>query len=110
MRSSVTHNALIVVPRLGLEHPFLLDAIFGFTSLHLAYLKPSESHSRIADASRYQSQALAYCRQQLPVLTAVECQAMFYCSAVSRNFQLRQRSALIFGIDIGYADLGIPSC
>lgn len=81
LRSPAAHTMLSVVPRLGLEHPFLLDAIFAFTSLHLAYLKPSEAHSRMLDASRYQSQALAYCRQQLPILSGAECQAMFYCSA-----------------------------
>lgn len=81
MRSPAAHSALFTMPRLGLEHPFLLDALFSFTSLHMAYLKPSEARSRLVDASRYQSQALAYCRQQLPILSAAECQAMFHCSA-----------------------------
>lgn len=81
MRPDAVHSALNIMPRLGLEHPFLLDALFAFTSLHLAYLKPAEAQVRIVDASRYHSQALAYCRQQLPMLSAAECQAMFHCSA-----------------------------
>lgn len=92
MRPSGMHSASHVMPRLGLEHPFLLDALFAFTSLHIAYLTPSEALPRLVDASRYQSQALAYCRQQLPILSAAECQAMFHCSAALGMLHLAFRA------------------
>lgn len=69
------------LPKLAFEHAFLLDTVFAITSLHLAYLRPHEAHWRIADAARYQAQAIQATRQRVQKLEASECRAMYHCSS-----------------------------
>lgn len=69
------------LPKLAFKHAFLLDTLFAITSLHLAYLRPHEAHWRIADAARYQSQAIAATRLRVQKLEASECCAMYHCSS-----------------------------
>lgn len=69
------------LPVLAFEHEFLLDTIFATASLHIAFLRPEEAQSRVADAVRYHSRALVSTRQRLAQLNASECRAMFHCSA-----------------------------
>lgn len=72
---------LIEVPRLALQHEFLLDTVFAMTCLHLAYLNPTEAQVHIADAMKYHSRALVSYRQRLVNLQASECRALYHTSA-----------------------------
>lgn len=69
------------IPKLAFQHGFLLDTVFAITSLHLAYLRPHEAQWRMADAARYQTQAIAATRQHVAKLEASQCHAMYFCSA-----------------------------
>ncbi|KAI5363708.1 putative zn(2)-C6 fungal-type DNA-binding domain-containing protein [Septoria linicola] len=92
------------LPKLAFENAFLLDTVFAITSLHLAYLRPNEAQWRIADAARYQAQAIAATRQRVAKLEASECRAMYHCSS-----QLGVIALAFRAVDFDSADASTPS-
>lgn len=94
----------IELPRLAFEHAFLLDIVFAITSLHLAHLRPNEAPWRIADAMRYQAQAIAATRQRVQKLEASECRAMYHCSS-----QLGVIALAFRAVDCDSAETSMPS-
>jgi hypothetical protein len=76
--------AQIEIPRMAIHSPSLRDALFSLTSLHLATERPKDAVQLANDAVRYQTSALAACREGLSNLTASgqQCRAMFHSSAL----------------------------
>nr|POE89893.1 hypothetical protein CFP56_20362 [Quercus suber] len=72
----------VEVPRLALDHEYLLHAIFSLTSFHLASLNPEEAMDRVKDGVDYQVSASSLCRRTLSNMTANDVVAMFFCSAL----------------------------
>lgn len=72
----------IDIPRLALENDYLLDCIYALTSLHLAHLRPDESHAYLQDAARYHTRSLAACREGLTMLDAPNAIPLYYTSAL----------------------------
>lgn len=48
----------VTFPQVALKHPFVMQALLGLASLHIAYLDPQERLRHTADAARYHSQGL----------------------------------------------------
>lgn len=48
----------INMPREGLSHKYLLDIMFAFTALHIAFLKPDQADDYIAAALQYQTKGM----------------------------------------------------
>jgi hypothetical protein len=69
---------------MAMANPSLRDALFSLTSLHLATERPEDAIRLANDAVRYQTSALAACREGLSNLTASgsQCRAMFHSSAL----------------------------
>jgi hypothetical protein len=67
----------VEIPKLALQHPFLMRGLLAVTALHLADLNP-QRHSRLAArASRYQNTALPLFRQVVSKVTEQNCHAIF---------------------------------
>jgi hypothetical protein len=69
---------------MAIANPSLRDALFSLTSLHLATERPDDAIRLADDAVRYQTSALAACREGLSNLTASgsQCRAIFHSSAL----------------------------
>jgi hypothetical protein len=72
------------VGRIALQHQYLLNAIFGLTSLHMACETGDTAKVRayVSTALRYQNEAIAGLREALDNLTPSNCDAIFVSTLV----------------------------
>jgi hypothetical protein len=89
----------------ALNQPVLVrHALLSLTSLHMAYLQPTEAEKFEAHAARHQSQALPLFRQGLANVTESNCHALYACGHLIAKYTFarpQSRERLLFSSDIG---------
>jgi hypothetical protein len=66
-----------VFPEIGFRYTYVMYSIFSLTSLHIAYLNPSDRHLHICDAARYHNKALSGFREDINYIGAENSNALF---------------------------------
>ncbi|KAM0354934.1 hypothetical protein ACHAPU_000773 [Fusarium lateritium] len=56
--SSLSVTCQVTFPQIAFKHPFVMQALLGVTSLHIAYLEPLERLRYTTDAARYHNEGL----------------------------------------------------
>ncbi|PMD46874.1 hypothetical protein L207DRAFT_480806 [Hyaloscypha variabilis F] len=72
----------VSVPRLALDHPFLMQGIFAIAALHLAHLRPGERDKYSVLAADHLQTALQSYRVALLKIDRENCHAVLACSAL----------------------------
>ncbi|KAK9239380.1 hypothetical protein V1525DRAFT_398651 [Lipomyces kononenkoae] len=76
------------VPQLAFEHEFLLEALLGLSSLHLALSQPYRQSESIEHAVQHYDKALALGRPHLSNITEYQINALFVFSFVVTGYSL----------------------
>ena len=83
------HTWQVVIPREGLQHPFLLDGLLAMASLEIAALQERPNHVEYTSiALEYHDSALKSFRQELENITAGKQQAMLAFSMLTMVLSL----------------------
>lgn len=70
----------VVIPRIAVAHPFLLDSLLALSALHLAYLETHDNHSWLEVALKYQNRACSAFSRVLAEMSPENCGPAFICS------------------------------
>ncbi|RAK99649.1 uncharacterized protein BO80DRAFT_456355 [Aspergillus ibericus CBS 121593] len=70
----------VVIPRIAVAHPFLLDSLLALSALHLAYLETHDNHSWLEIALKYQNRACSAFSRVLAEMSPESCGPAFICS------------------------------
>lgn len=83
------HTWQVILPREGLQHPFLLDGLLAMASLEIAALQERPNHVEYTSiALEYHDSALSCFRQELESITADKLQAALAFSVLTMALSL----------------------
>jgi len=71
-----------IMPSEGLTHTYLLDIMFSFTALHIAFLKPDQADDYIAAALQYQTKGMQSVAPSLANPSEDDLFSVFWFSAL----------------------------
>lgn len=72
----------LALPKLALEHDFLLQQLLAITASHMACLYPELGTSYSTQASRYQDKAIQGLRRVVTDITSTNCHAIFAAASL----------------------------